>query len=85
MFQFDDLDSEIQTRIPDRPPRKVPEKLPTMPEIPWLASRYEPTLRNTPSAKNRISTIVSTAIPVLGTLGVIGLLIYGAVKLFSLY
>lgn len=84
-FSFSDLDSDIQTRIPDRPARRVPVKLSKMPEIPWLASKYEPLPREKPTVKSIINRIVKTGIPIIGTLAVLAILGLGAVKLFSFY
>lgn len=85
MFSFSELDSDIQTRIPDRPPRRVPVMISQMPEIPWLASKYEPKPNEKPTFKSVINKIVRTGIPLLGTLIVVSLLGIGAMKLFSLY
>jgi hypothetical protein len=85
MFSFNDLDSDIQTRIPDRPARKVPVMISQMPEIPWLASKYEPRPSERPSIKSVMNKIVRNGIPLLGTLAVIAILGFGAFKLFSLY
>lgn len=86
MFSFNgDLDSNIQTRIPDRPPRQIPVMISPMPEIPWLASKYEPTPNQKPSLKSIINRVVKTGIPLLGSLVVIAVIGFGAFKLFSLY
>lgn len=85
MFSFSDVESEIQTRIPDRPPRTVPVMISQMPEIPWLASKYEPTLTDKPSAKSVINKAVRTGIPLLGTFAVLAIIGFAAIKLFSLY
>lgn len=85
MFSFSDLDSDIQTRIPDRPARKVPVMISQMPAIPWLASKYEPKPSEKPSAKTMVDTIVRTGIPIIGTLLILTIIVLGAVKLSTLY
>lgn len=85
MFSFSDLDSEIQTRIPDRPARRVPVMISQMPAIPWLASKYEPRPSEKPSAKSMVDTIVRTGIPLVGTLLILAVIAFGAIKLTSLY
>jgi hypothetical protein len=85
MFSFDDLDSDIQTRIPDRPARRIPMEISRMPEIPWLASKYEPKPSEKPTFKSVINNVVSTGIPLLGVFAVLAIFGFGAIKLFSLY
>lgn len=85
MFSFSDLDSDIQTRIPDRPARKIPVKISMMPEIPWLASKYQPKPTEKPTVKSIINTVVKTGIPLLGTFVVLAIIGFGAIKIFSLY
>lgn len=85
MFSFSDLDSEIQTRIPDRPPRNIPVMISQMPEIPWLASKYEPTLTDKPTTKSVVNKIVRTGIPLLGTFLVLAIIGFAVRELFALY
>lgn len=85
MFSFSDVDSDIQTRIPDRPARKIPVMISQMPAIPWLASKYEPRPSEKPSVKTVMDNIVRTGIPVLGTLIILTVIVLGAMKLSSLY
>jgi hypothetical protein len=82
---FSDLDSDIQTRIPDRPARKVPVMISQMPAIPWLASKYEPRPSEKPSFKTIIDNVVRTGIPLLGAVAIIAVVIIGALKLSALY
>jgi hypothetical protein len=82
---FGNIETDIQTRIPDRPPRPIPTKISDMPEIPWLASEYVPQADNKPSLRTLISRTVRTGIPIIGTLILLGLIGYGAVQLFSFY
>ena len=84
MFDFSDSD-ELSSRIPDRPARRVPMMISQMPEIPWLASKYEPKPSDRPSIKQVIGRGVRTAIPLLGTLAVLGVIAFVAVKLFAQY
>lgn len=82
---FGDLETDIQTRVPDRPQRAFPNRISDMPAIPWLASQYVPEANSRPSVKNIIFRIVKTAIPVIGTLIVLALIGLGATTLFSFY
>lgn len=85
MFSFDDLDADIQTRIPDRPARKVPVEISRMPEVPWLASNYEPKPSERPSFKSMIDRTVRTGIPLVGILVMLAIVGYGIVQINSLY
>lgn len=85
MFSFNDLDSDIQTRIPDRPARQVPVMISQMPAIPWLASKYEPKPSEKPSVKTMIDSAVRTGIPIVGTLLILAVIVLGAMKLATLY
>jgi len=82
---FGNLETDIQSRIPDRPKRGIPEKISDMPELPWLASRYVPQANAKPTTKTIISRLVKTAIPILGALIILGLIGLGAMRLFSFY
>jgi len=82
---FSDLDSDIQTRVPDRPKRAFPNQISDMPEIPWLASRYVPQANNRPTIKSVVGRLVKTGIPVAGTVAVLGTIAFGAVQLLSFY
>jgi hypothetical protein len=82
---FNDLDSDIQTRIPDRPQRPFPSKISDMPEIPWLASHYVPQVDAKPTVKSVVATLVKTAIPILGTLAVLATIAIGGATLLSFY
>lgn len=85
MFSFSDLDSDIQSRLPDRPARKVPVMISQMPAIPWLASKYEPKPREKASAKTILDNVVRTGIPILGTLAILAFMVLGAMKLAAFY
>lgn len=83
---FGDLDTDdIQTRIPDRPQRPFPSKISDMPEIPWLASRYVPQLDGKPTTKALLRKLISTAIPIVGTLTIVLAIGFGMYTLFSFY
>jgi hypothetical protein len=82
---FGDIETDIQTRIPDRPKRPVPDKISDMPEIPWLASNYVPQANSRPTTKSIIARLIKTAIPVVGTIAVLGIIAVGAATLFSFY
>lgn len=82
---FGDLDTDIQNRIPDRPRRPFPNPISDMPEIPWLASNYVPNAPVNSSPKTVIARIVKTAIPVTGTILLLGFLGYSGYMLLSLY
>lgn len=85
MFSFSDLDSDIQTRVPDRSPRQVPKMISQMPEIPWLASKYEPLPTEKPTLKSILNRVVTSGIPLLGTFAILAVVGFSAIKLFSLY
>lgn len=83
---FENETSGIQARVEDRPPRPIPHRISDMAELPWLASRFNPNAEATrPSIKGVIGRTVSTAIPVTGSLIILGSLILFAVQLFSFY
>lgn len=82
---FGDMQSDIQTRIPDRPQRAFPQQISDMPEIPWLASHYVPQANTRPTIKSMISKLVKTAIPILGTLVILSVIGSGAFSLLSFY
>jgi len=78
--------SDIKTRVEDRPARPFPHKLNDMADMPWLASRFNPSSEAArPSAKGMISKIIATGIPITGTLVILGVLAAFAVKVFSFY
>lgn len=85
MFSFSELDSDIQTRIPDRPARRMPVMISQMPAIPWLASKYEPRPSERSSFKTILDNVVRTGIPIMGTIAIITIFVFGAMKLSSLY
>lgn len=82
---FGDMQSDIQTRIPDRPQRRFPQRISDMPEIPWLASHYVPQANARPTTKSIISKLVKTIIPILGTLAIILAVGAGGFSLLSFY
>lgn len=82
---FSEFDTDIQTRIPDRPARSIPNAISKMPEIPWLASRYVPQGEEKESTKMMINKIVRTAIPIVGTLAVLAVIAFSAKALLAFY
>jgi hypothetical protein len=84
-FSFSDLDSDIVTRIPDRPARKIPVKISMMPEIPWLASKYEPQPSEKPTFKSVLNMVVKASIPIVGIFAILVIVGFAAMKIVSLY
>ena len=83
---FENEVSDIRTRVEDRPARPFPHRISEMAEMPWLASRFNPTTEATkPSIKGVIRKIVATGIPLTGTLIILGVLISFGLKVFSFY